>query len=177
MSPPRNRFSLQLSHQADWALKNWLRVCFFGKIQNPDKGFCVFLGKSKNGSWIHKIHIQGGFFGSNANLDFWDSQSEWFFLGKDLKKVFLTSGFPKKKRMVCNRCGTCMTSNGTYVGDALLILSHYLHIIPCLSSIQIIDRLFLNPYLSCFLYVCSVCLCWFIFQVIKKKKTIHQLQF
>ena len=33
-----------------------------------------------------------------------------------------------------------------------------------------ICRLFLNPYLSCFLYVCSVCLRRPIFQVIKKKK-------
>ena len=62
----------------------------------------------------------------------------------------------------------------TYVGGALLSLSH---IIPCLSSIQIIGRLFLNPYLSCFLYVCSVCLRRFIFQVIKKKTTIHRLSF
>ena len=46
----------------------------------------------------------------------------------------------------------------------------------CLSSIQIIGKLFLNPYLSCFLYVCSVCLHRFIFQVITKK-TIHRLQF
>ena len=52
----------------------------------------------------------------------------------------------------------------TYVDGALLILNHWLHIIPCLSSVQIIARLFLNPYLSCF------------FQVIKKK-TIHRLQF
>ena len=50
----KNRFALQLSHQADWALKNWLRVCFFGKLQirisESKKGFCVFLGKSKNRS-------------------------------------------------------------------------------------------------------------------------------
>ena len=77
---------------------------------------CVFLGKSKSGSWIHKIHPQGGFFGSNPNPDFWDSQCE-LFLGKVFKKVFLTSGFTKKKkkRMVRNRCGTCMTSNWTHV--------------------------------------------------------------
>ena len=56
----------------------------------------------------------------------------------------------------------------TYVGGALLSLSH---IIPCLSSIQIIGRLFLNPYLSCFLYVCSVCLRRFIFQVKKKNNS------
>ena len=38
------------------------------------------------------------------------------------------------------------------------------YIIPCLSSIYI-RRLFFNPYLSYFLYVCSVCLRRFIFQV------------
>ena len=62
---------------------------------------------SKNGSWIHKIHTQGGFVGSNPSPDFSDSQSERFFfwegggggvVGKDLKKVFLTSGFSKKKK-------------------------------------------------------------------------------
>ena len=56
----------------------------------------------------------------------------------------------------------------TYVGGALLSLSH---IIPCLSSIQIIGRLFLNPYLSCFVYVCRVCLRRFIFQVEKKNNS------
>ena len=34
----------------------------------------------------------GGFFESNPNLDFSDSQTE-LFLGTNLKKVFLTSGF------------------------------------------------------------------------------------
>ena len=64
-----------------------------------------------------------------------------------------------------------------YVGGALVNFSPYSYISfhVCLSSIQIIGRLFLNPYLSCFLYVCSVCLGQFIFQVIFKK--IHRLQF
>ena len=53
----------------------------------------------------------------------------------------------------------------TYVGGALISLGY---IIPCLSSIKIIGRLFLNPYFSCFLYVCRVCLRRFIFQVKKK---------
>ena len=45
----------------------------------------------------------------------------------------------------------------------------WLHIIPCMSSIYI-PRLFLNAYFSFFffLYVCSVCLRQFIFQVISK---------
>ena len=51
------------------------------------------------------------------------------------------------------------------------LINFELHIIPCLSSIQIIGRLFLNPYLSCFLYVCNACLRWFIFQVIKKNSS------
>ena len=56
----------------------------------------------------------------------------------------------------------------TYLGGALLSFSH---IIPCLWSIQIIGRLFLNSYFSCFLYVCSVCLRLFIFQVKKKNNS------
>ena len=135
-----------------------VRVRFFGKIQirisESKNGFWVFLGISKNGSWIHKIHTQGGFFGSNPNPDFWDSQSERFF-GKGFEKYFWQAVF--RKKMVW-----------TYVGGVLLSLSH---IIPCLSSIQIIGRLFLNPYLSCFLYVCRVCLRRFIFQVKKKNSS------
>ena len=56
------------------------------------------------------------------------------------------------------------------------LINFELHIIPCWSSIQIIGRLFLNPYLSCFLYVCNASLRRFIFQVIKKK-TIPLLRF
>ena len=44
------------------------------------------------------------------------------------------------------------------------LINFELHIIPCLSSC----RLFWNPYLSCFLYVWSVCLHRFIFQVKKQ---------
>ena len=51
-----------------------LRVRVFGKIQirtfESKNGFYVFLGKSQNGSWIHKIHTVGGFFRSNLNQDF-----------------------------------------------------------------------------------------------------------
>ena len=79
----------------------------FGKIQ-------IWISESINGSWIHKIHTQGGFFGSNPNPDFWYSH---------LKKVFFISGFSKKE-MVRNRCLTCQW-HWTYVGDLLLkILSH-----------------------------------------------------
>ena len=127
-------------------------------------GFCVFGGKSKTDHepikstpwedfsdqiqiWIFDIHNLSG-----------------FFLGKDLKKVFFTSGFPNKngaQQMLYD-----------ILTDPMLVrrlnLSHLVHFIPCLSSIYIC-RLLLNPYLSCFLYVCSVCLRRFIFQVIKKK--------
>ena len=40
----------------------------------------------------------------------------------------------------------------------LCLWRHYLHLISCLSYIQTIGRLSLNPYLSRFLYVRSVCL-------------------
>ena len=62
----------------------------------------------------------------------------------------------------------------TYLGGASL---SFRHLTPCLWSIQIIGRLFLNPYFSCFLYVCSVCLRRFIFQVKKKKKQFIGLNF
>ena len=53
---------------------------------NPKTDFAGFLGgKSKNGSRIHKVHTQGGFFGSNSNPNFRDSQSERFF-GKGFEK-------------------------------------------------------------------------------------------
>ena len=59
------------------------------------------------------------FFGSNPNPDFWDSQSERFF-GKGFEKLFLTSGFSKKKIVL------------TYVGGALrevwAILFHVCHL-------------------------------------------------
>ena len=42
-------------------------------------------GKSKNGSRIHKIHTQGGFCGSNPDLDFCDTQSKRFF-GKGFQR-------------------------------------------------------------------------------------------
>ena len=62
---------------------------FFWKIQ-------IRNSESKNGSWLHKIHTQGGFFGSNPNPDFWDSQSERFF-GKGFEKSIFDKRFFKKK--------------------------------------------------------------------------------
>ena len=77
----------------------WEGAVFLGKSKsgfpNPNTEFVGFLGKSKNGSWIHKIHTLGGFFGSNPNPDFWDSQSERF-LGKGFENSILSSGFPNK---------------------------------------------------------------------------------
>ena len=69
---------------------------------------------------------------------------------------------------------TCMydiRSNRTCVGKPLVT-----YIIPCLSSIYIRVTV-LNPYLSCFLYICiySVCLRWFIFEVIKKNSSASVL--
>ena len=72
---------------------------------------------------------------------------------------------------------TCMydiRSNRTCVGKPLVTCLTY--IIPCLSSIYIRVTV-LNPYLSCFLYICiySVCLRWFIFEVIKKNSSASVL--
>ena len=75
------------------------------------------------------------------------------FLGQDLKKVFLTSGFSKNER-VRDGSRKCMTLQLNLCWWRLI---------------------FKSPYLSFFLYVCSVCLRLFIFQVIKK--IIHRLHF
>ena len=117
----------------------WVR--FFGKIQlrisKSKNRFRVFLGKSTNGWWIHKIHTLGGFFRSNPNPDLWDV-TIWAFFGKGFDKKYFDKQFSEQM---------------------WYLLSIY------------IRRLFLNPYLSCFfLYLRSVCLPRFIFQVIKKKQ-------
>ena len=141
------------------SIKAYLGVRFFEKIQirisESKNGFCVFLGKSKNGSWIHKIHSLWVDSSDQIQIRIFEIHNLSVFLGKDSKKVFLTD------------------CNWTYVADAFTF-SHELHIIPCLLSIYI-RRLFWNPYLSCFLRICSVCLRRYIFQVIKK--TVDRLQF
>ena len=83
--------------------------------ENPDPDFRIqkrilrFLGKSKHGSWIHKIHTQGGFFGSNPNPDLWDSQTERYF-GKGFEKsIFDKRFFEKKKWYATDLCRTCVT--------------------------------------------------------------------
>ena len=131
----------------------WVR--FFGKIQfrisKSKNRFRVFLGKSTNGSWIHKIHTLGGFFRSNPNPNFWDV-TIWAFFGKGFEKKYLEKRFSEQRWY--------------------------------LSSIYI-RRLsvdcFWTPTCHVFLYLRSVCLRRFIFQVIKKKnknKTIqYRLQF
>ena len=143
------------------SFKAYLGVRFFEKIQirisESKNGFCVFLGKSKNGSWIHKIHSLWVDSSDQIQIRIFEIHNLSVFLGKDLKSIFDKRFFAKK--MV-----------GTYVGGVLLSLSH---IIPCLSSIQIIGRLFLNPYLSCFWYVYQCLLTPVYFPSIQKKN--HRL--
>ena len=74
--------------------------------ENPNASFRIqkrilrfFLGKSKNGSWIHK---------NSGWIRIFEIHNLSVFLGKDLKKVFLTSGFSKRK-IVRIRSRTCMT--------------------------------------------------------------------
>ena len=62
-----------------------LRVRFFWEILESKNGFCVFLAKCKNGSWIRSIHTRGGYFGLNLNPDFWDSSLQRF-LGERIWK-------------------------------------------------------------------------------------------
>ena len=82
---------------------------------------CVFLGKSKNTSWIHKIHTQGGFFGSNPNPDFWDSKSERF-LGEGFEKSIFGKRFFEQKWYATDAVHV-WRSNWIYV-DGVLSLSH-----------------------------------------------------
>ena len=71
-SPPTNVARVQIPVSTPYV--GWVWVRFLGKSKsgfpNPKRDF---LGKSKNGSWIHKIHTQGGFFRSIPNPDFSDS--------------------------------------------------------------------------------------------------------
>ena len=79
--------SLQRFQEAHFRYSRKKGCGFFGKIQirisESKIGFCIVGGKSKNGSWIHKIHTLEGFFGSNPNQEVWDSQSGRFFSNKN----------------------------------------------------------------------------------------------
>ena len=89
----------------------WEGAVFLGKSKsgfpNPNTDFAGFLGKSKNESWIHKIHTLGGFFGSNPNPDFWDWQSERFG-GKRFENSFFVKRFSEQKWYTADSI-TCMT--------------------------------------------------------------------
>jgi len=94
---------------------------FFGENPNPDfriqKRIFAFFGANpktdhEHSGWIFRIKSNSGL----LRFTIWA-----FFLEKDLKKVFLISGFLKNGMQ---QMPVCMTSNWTYVGGALLILSH-----------------------------------------------------
>ena len=89
----------------------WEGAVFLGKSKsgfpNPNTDFAGFLGNSKNGSWIHEIHTLVGFFGSNPNSDFWDSQSERF-LGKGFENSIFVKRFSEQKWYTTDSV-TCMT--------------------------------------------------------------------
>ena len=80
-----------------------LKVRFLGKMQirisESKNWFFVIWAKSKNGSWIHKIHTQvDSSCGSNPNADFWDSQSERFFFWKGFETSIFDKRFLEKKK-------------------------------------------------------------------------------
>ena len=72
---------------------------FWGKSKsefpNPKTDFAFWGGKSKNGSWIHKINTLGGFFGSNPirSLRF----TIWTFFGKGFEKSIFDNRFSEQK--------------------------------------------------------------------------------
>ena len=108
-----------------------------------------------NSGWILRIKSKSGF----LRFTIWSVFLGGGRGGKELKKSIFDKRFQKKngtQRMPHMSVNLCWSR----------LINFELHIIPCLLSIQIIGRLFLNPFLSCFLYVC---LRRFIFQVIKKK--------
>ena len=120
-------------------------------FRNPKTDFPVFLGggrgggvggKYKNGSWLHKIHSRGGF-SDQIQIRIFDCWfTIWaFFWERIWKKVFLTNRFSKKTLNLC-----------------------WWPLINFERLVTFIRRRFLNPYLSRFLYGCSVCLRRFIFQ-------------
>ena len=122
-----------------------VRVRFFGKIQirisesksrfpNPKTDFEFIRAYPKTDHESIKSTLRVDSL-DQIQIRIFEIHNLSVFMRKDLKKVFLTSVFSQKKMI------------WTYVGGALLSLSH---ITPCLSSIQIIGRLFLNPYLSVF---------------------------
>ena len=87
-----------------------------------------FLGKSKNGSWIHKIHPQGGFYGSNPNPDFWDSQSERIarlFLNPYLSCFFPTNWKNNSSASVLNSYNFTILRSVFYSRNICLI--HFVH--------------------------------------------------
>ena len=135
---------IQGSHWMAWSCKNlksdalerfkkkavFLWVRFFVKIQfpNPKTDFGFFLGKSKNGSWIHKIHPQGGFYGSNPNPDFWDSQSERIarlFLNPYLSCFFPTNWKNNSSASVLNSYNFTILRSVFYSRNICLI--HFVH--------------------------------------------------
>ena len=86
--------------------ETWMLGCFFSgkskyEFPNPNPDFRIqkrilsVFGHIQKRIMNHKIHTQGGFFGSNPNPDFWDSQSERFF-GKGFEKYFWQAVFLEK---------------------------------------------------------------------------------
>ena len=97
-------------------------------ISESKNGFWFFLGKSKNGSWIHKIHPQGGFFGSNPNPDFWDSQSERIarlFLNPCLSCFFPTNWKNNSSASVLNSYNFTILRSVFYSRNICLV--HFVH--------------------------------------------------
>ena len=81
----RNRWSR-------WIYSVLSGVRFFGRIRiqifRSENRFCVYLPKSKNGSWIRRIHTVEGFRGSYLNSDTLDSWSG-AFLWERIRKMYL----------------------------------------------------------------------------------------
>jgi len=111
MSPLRNRFALQLSHQADWALKNWLSVFFLGKSKsgflNQKRDFAFFWAnpKTDHESIKSTFRVDSS---DQMQIRIFEIHNLSVFVGKDLKKVFLTSGVLKNGMQ---QMPVCMTSN------------------------------------------------------------------
>ena len=131
-------FSQQLAQET------WGAVFFFGKSKsgfpNPKADLAFFWAnpKTDHESIKSTLRVDSS---DQIQIRIFEIHNLSVFLGKDLKKVFLTSGFLKKKKGVCNRCRTCMT-NWTREDKALSSLEmnlcwwRIINFEPCLSSIQ-----------------------------------------
>ena len=94
------------------------RVRFLRNL-NPDNGFCVFCANPKPDHESIKSTFRV-YSSDQIQIRFFEIHKLSVFSGEDLKKVFLTSGFPKVKWNTTDAVHV-WHSNWTYVAGALTL--------------------------------------------------------